>query len=102
MGSQVANLRHGRLQVCATRRNNNTLKMTTLETLRKDFPTAALKRDQIVEMFKRCGLGGLEFYKDLKASGTLIPLRNLPGAKQARYDREHVLGLIADAMTPSR
>ena len=76
--------------------------MSMIEILRKDFPTAALKRDQIVEMFTRCGLGGLKFYLELKSSNTLIPLRNLPGAKQARYDREHVLGLIADALTPSR
>lgn len=75
--------------------------MTTtdpLADLRKEFRTPALQRAQIVELFRRCGLGGIEFYKTLKASGTLKPLANLPGAKQARYSREAVFTILENAL----
>lgn len=68
-----------------------------LEGLRGELPLA-LKRGQVVRLFERCGLGGLKAYEKLKASGALVPLRGLWGAKQARYGLDHVLNLCAEAL----
>lgn len=70
----------------------------TLQSLRASLPPA-LKRGQVVQTFKSCGLGGWGRFKKLKADGTLKPLRGLVGAKQARYGKEHILALCADALS---
>lgn len=72
-----------------------------LAAIRVDFPTPALTRGQVVEIFQRCKLGGLPRYKKLKSAGVLVPLRNLPGATQARYNREAVLALVSAALAPA-
>lgn len=72
-----------------------------LITLRVEFSTPALTRGQVVAIFRRCKLGGLPRYKKLKSAGVLVPLRNLPGATQARYDREAVLALVSAALAPA-
>jgi len=71
------------------------------DELRGTHPQMAWKKDQCVAVFACCGLGGRKFYEKLKASGTLIPVRHFTSAKHARYDREHVLDLIRDALAPA-
>jgi len=71
----------------------------TIEKLRKDFTTPALRRDQIVSILRKCGLGSLATYKKLKSNGTLKPLRKLDAGEHSRYDREQVLTLISDCLT---
>lgn len=76
-----------------------------LAELRAAYPASALKRDQIMDILVCCGLtdgipGAVKLYSKYRAAGLLVPLRDLIGAKQARYDREHVLDLIRDALSP--
>ena len=71
----------------------------TIEKLRKEFATPALRRDQIVAILRTCGLGSLATYKKLKKAGTLKPLRKLSSGEQSRYDREQVLTLVSDCLT---
>ncbi len=70
----------------------------TLQSLRESLPPA-LRRGQVVSAFKSCGLGGWRRFEKLKADGTLKPLRGLTGAKQARYGKEHILTLCAEALS---
>ena len=72
---------------------------STIQSLRDSLPQAALKRGEVVRIFKSCGLGGWRRFKRLKADGTLKPLRGLMGAKQARYGKEHILALCAEALS---
>ena len=92
------NKEHGAEAACGTQGGGAVL--VALEEARRAHPQFALRRDQIIAIFEHFGLGGVRFYRALKASGTLIPLRGLRGAKQARYGKEHVLALVADALLP--
>jgi hypothetical protein len=71
-----------------------------IRSLEASLPLA-LKRSQVVQVFRRCGLGGVDEYNRLKSTGTLKPLRGLQGAKQARYGKEHVLTVCSAALNAS-
>jgi len=75
----------------------------TLSSILSDpeYNTPALKRQQIVSLFTRCGLGGEKLFEKAKATGTLKPLRNQFGAKQARYSRDSVFTLIRESFADS-
>ena len=69
----------------------------TFTELKARYPLA-LRKGDVLDILKTCGLGSEAKYDSLLHSGRLVPLRNLPGAKQARYGREQVLGLMAEAL----
>ncbi len=69
----------------------------TFHDLKSRYPLA-LRKGDVLDILKTCGLGSEAKYDSLLQSGRLIPLRNLPGAKQARFSREQVLGLVAEAL----
>lgn len=71
-----------------------------IAALRESLPLA-LKRQQVVRLFRHCGIGGIDEYNKFKASGTLVPLRGLTGAKQARFSREQVLTMCEEALNES-
>lgn len=71
-----------------------------IAALRESLPLA-LKREQVVQLLRHCGIGDDWSYRKLKAAGALVPLRGLVGAKQARFSRDEVLALCAEALNES-
>ena len=73
-----------------------------IERLRKEFATPALAPWQVKSILRTSGLGNINDYRELVRDGRLTPLRTIKsGRKQhPRYDREQVLAIIKDGLTP--
>lgn len=75
------------------------------EELRRDHPQLAWRREQVVDALQRVGLGGTRIMDRMIASGVLRriefprPANGAPPVvKHDRFDREHVLRVIREAM----
>ena len=79
----------------------DTITKSEIIRIRETYPLA-LRRGDVIAIIGACGLGSEAKYDSLIETGKLIQLRNLPGAKQALYSREHVLSLMEDALESTK